>query len=208
MWNGTDRCQNVPSNLITPYRGSSRLTWILVAYPWPSFSAVRATNQVLTSFDQQAQICLGMSRTSYGPRYYSFSYYSGDVDMVNPEREPMPRRRKPCASLKTTQKPCPFTASCSPLYEDNTSWSDQFSPQKPLRPSLSFYNFSIPLAHRRLRRPLPSPNLVLTRLVKRETARLRVLRRPTRLSATVSPAPRLPPHPEGNQIGDRKRHTG
>ena len=63
--------------------------------------------------------------------------------------------------------------------------------------------FSTPLAHRRSSCPPPSPNLELTHPIRRATVRLRVLRRPTRLSATVPPASGVPPPPEGHQIGAR-----
>ena len=42
----------------------------------------------------------------------------------------------------------------------------------------------------------------------RSTVRLRLLQCPTRLSAKVPPASRVPPPPEGHQKGARKRRTG
>ena len=66
--------------------------------------------------------------------------------------------------------------------------------------------FSTSLARRRPRCLPRSPNLVLTRLLERATVRLRVLMRPTRISATVPPASRVPSTSDRQQIGARKRH--
>ena len=62
-------------------------------------------------------------------------------------------------------------------------------------------------ARRQSSRPPPSPNLMLTRPIERATVRLRVLLRHTMLPATVPPASRVPPSPEGHNIGARKRRT-
>ena len=60
--------------------------------------------------------------------------------------------------------------------------------------------FSSRLARRRSSFPPPSPNLVLTHPIERATARLRVLLRPTRLSAALHTASSVPPPPEGHRI--------
>ena len=64
--------------------------------------------------------------------------------------------------------------------------------------------FSTTLARRRSSCPPSSPNQLLTHTIKHVTVSLRVLQRPTRLSATVPSASRVPPLAEGHQIGTRE----
>ena len=66
---------------------------------------------------------------------------------------------------------------------------------------------STPLVRRRSSCPPPSPNLMLTQWMERAVVRLGVLLRPTKLSATMPSASRMPPPPEGHRIGARRRRT-
>ena len=112
--NGTDQCQNGSSTLLASYRGQSRSTRIVVAYPRPAFSATKRTNDAPISFDQQVQVSQG--HTSYRNKENCSTdvYVGGGLKLVKPAREPASSRPKPCASLRKLRESCPLAALCGP----------------------------------------------------------------------------------------------
>ena len=128
---------------------------------------------------------------------------------MKPAREPASIGPKLCASLENAPGSLPVRSGRKKTHRGRRSAfpSDPFR-FTPLIIAIA-QGFSTPLTRRRSSCPPPSPNFVLTHPTERATVRLRVLRaRPTRLSATVSLASRVPPPPEGHQTGARKRRTG
>ena len=126
-------------------------------------------------------------------------------------------RPKSYKSLKNAPKICPFIASCWSLREENRPWSETGFPlgNLPVRALDSrAQGITTPLACQRWGSSPPSPNLVLTRPysypIERATERLRVLRRRTRLSLTVSRLPTLDCHltPKGTKLALGKRRIG
>ena len=128
---------------------------------------------------------------------------------VKPACELASRHPKPCASLKKRRgNLARLPLLVGPRKKKKTVVTYyQLSPQNLQVRSFDFraQGFSTPLARWRSRYHLSSVNLVLTHPTIHATTRLRVLLLPTRLSATVSPASRVPPPPKGHQIGARKR---
>ena len=53
--NGTDQYQHFSPNLLTPYREQPRSPRIVVAYPWPAFSATKRANHTPINFDDKAK---------------------------------------------------------------------------------------------------------------------------------------------------------
>ena len=135
----------------------------------------------------------------------------GGLELVKPTRKPASSRPKTCASLKNTPSILPDRRSLLALVGRKHIVVRISFPLRSL-PVCAFdsraQGFIIPLGRRRSSCPPPSSNLVLTHPIERATVRLRVLQRPTRLFATVSPASRVPPPPEGHQVGARKRRIG
>ena len=129
---------------------------------------------------------------------------------MKPGREPASSRPKPCESLTNAPRSLPVRRSLMALVRrKQTLARGQFSPRNlPVRAFDSrTQGFSTPLARERSSFPPPSSNLLLSRLLEHVTVRLRMLLRPTRLSATVPPASRVPPPPEGHQTGARRNGT-
>ena len=121
---------------------------------------------------------------------------------MKPAREPASGRPKPCASLENAPEILPARRSLLALVGKKQT-AVSFPPQNV--PARAFgsraQGFYTPLARRRSSYPPPSSNLMLTRPTVTAATRLRVLRRSTRLSATVPPACRVPPHlPKGTKL--------
>ena len=123
---------------------------------------------------------------------------------MKPARLPASSRPKPCASLKKPHDFCPLTAPCWPSQKENRprseiSFSLRYFPVRAFDSRAQ--GFSPPVVRRRSSCPSTSPNLVRT-LPTRKSA--------TRLSATVFPAFRVPPHlPKGTRLElGRGAHLG
>ena len=136
----------------------------------------------------------------------------GGLELVRPVREAAFSRPKPCASLKKLQGSCHSPLFVGPRRKKEnrcqiSAFPSEISRLAPAFDSRAQGFIQHSLARRRSRCPPPPPNL-LPYQIERATVYLRVLRRSTRLSATVPPAFRVPPPPEGHQIGTWKKRTG
>ena len=110
--NDTDQGQNSSSKLLIPYREQPQSTRIAAVYPRPAFSATKRTNHAPIRFDQQAQVSQShISHNNKGNRNTEV-HGDGDLELVEPAREPASSRLKPCASLKKSHEPCPFATPC------------------------------------------------------------------------------------------------
>ena len=115
---------------------------------------------------------------------------------MKPARESASSRPKPCVSLKTSHKSCPFAAPWGPRRNKKNVFRYQLSLKNlPVRAFDSCaQGFSTPLARRQSSCPASSPNLMRTHSIERYQA----LRDGACLSRATAP-------PEGHQIGARKR---
>ena len=122
---------------------------------------------------------------------------------MEPAGVPASSRPKPCSSLGTTPKISSVHRSLLALVRRNqTAVRDQFSSQKPPEARLWFWRaqgFSTYMAHRQRSFPPASPNLVLPGPALHAGTRLRMLRRPARLSVIMPPVSCVPFLPEGHQ---------
>ena len=127
-----------------------------------------------------------------------------------PACEPALSHPKPCASVKQSLRILPFRRFYLALGGRKeavvTVVRDELFSQNPT-PIRAFESraqqFSTSLGRRRSSYLPPSSNQVLTHPIQRATVRMRLLRLPTRLSATGSLASREP-SPAEHQIGDRE----
>ena len=122
---------------------------------------------------------------------------------MKPARTPASSRPKPYASVKNAPIILSVRRSLLALVERKQRWSEVSFPLKNLLVRAFDFRaqrFCSPLARQRSSCPWSSPILAFHHLIERVTVRLRVLRRPTRLSATLPPASLVPPPLEGHQI--------
>ena len=174
-------------------------------------SAAKRINHVPISFDQQAQVYQGHTSCRNKENCSAEVHGSGGLELVKPARKPASICPKPCAPRKNALGFLSVRLPCWLLLEESSPWSEIRFPlgNLPVR-ALNYrtHAFSTSLTRRQSSCRPPSPNLVLTHPIERVTVRLRMLRRPTKRSATVPPASRVPPPPGGHHVGAWTRRTG
>ena len=84
--NDTDQYQNGSSNLLTSYREQSRSTRVVFAYPRPTISATKRTNNAPFSFDQQVQVSRGHPSYKNKENCNTEVYGGGGLELVKPAR--------------------------------------------------------------------------------------------------------------------------
>ena len=136
----------------------------------------------------------------------------GGLGSAKLAREPASSRSKPSPSLKNWRR----ILARSPLL-DGSRMKETYPGQRSAFPSETYRFAPLILAHKGSAlpwlvddRPALHPHRIwrLTHPIERATVRLRVMRRPIRLSATGPSGSRVPPPSEGHQIGLGKRRIG
>ena len=193
--NNTKQCRNGSSSLLSP-----------------AFSEIKRTNHAPISCEDQTQVSQDRTSSCRNKENCHIEVHGGEgLELVKPAREPAFSRSKSCASLKNAPGILSVRRSLLALIGRNRPCSEISLPLRNL-PVRAFdsraQGFSTLLARRRSSCPPLSPNLVITHPIEYVTLRLRMLLRPTRLSATVPPASGVPSTPKGHRVGAWKRRTG